>query len=222
LFQSATASTSITPDPADLLGAIRSLEIPQVLPVRPDRLASMDPSPSESESVARAVNPSRLRSSRDEPAVKAEYAGHADHHITFLHPGYDGRSKQSVLLRLQAFDRDRGGLHFGTALAACRIVAGNSKRGFFTRQRDGPKINLQYDELLREKKYYFYNPDAEIKRYPVYKSFRDWSFPHDDFPSDWAAVEACGLRQVIFDFSGILCLLSFSSCWHHGVSYSTL
>lgn len=154
----------------------------------------MDAPQPESET-ALAVSPSKLRSSRDEPAIKAEYAGHADHHITFLHPGYDDRSKQSVLLRLQAFDRENGGLHFGTALTACRIVAGNSKNGFFTRQRDGPKIDLQPDELLRHQKYYFYNPDVEIKMYPVYKSFRDWSFPHDDFPAEWSAMNTADTQD---------------------------
>lgn len=74
---------------------------------------------------ALAITPT-LRSSLDEPRVKAEYAGYTDNHITFLHPGYDDRSKQSILLRLQAFDREGVGLHYGTALAACRIVAGNS------------------------------------------------------------------------------------------------
>ncbi|KAF8858817.1 hypothetical protein BDZ45DRAFT_689813 [Acephala macrosclerotiorum] len=133
------------------------------------------------------TTPSKLRSSLDEPTIKAEYAGHSDNHITFLHPGYDDRSKQSVLLRLQAFDRGGGGLHFGTALAACRIVAGNSKSGSLTRQRDGPKVELQHDELLRHKKYYFYNSDVKNEVYPAYKSFRDWSFPHDDFPFEWSA-----------------------------------
>jgi hypothetical protein len=118
--------------------------------------------------------------------VKAEYAGNPDNYVTFLHPGYNDRSKQSVLFRLQAFDRGGGGLHFGTALAVCRIVSGNSENGFFTHQRDGPKIELHYDELLRERKYYFYNPDVENEIYPVYRSFADWIFPHDNFPHEWS------------------------------------
>ncbi|KAH6677578.1 hypothetical protein B0J14DRAFT_346447 [Halenospora varia] len=117
---------------------------------------------------ALTIVPSTLRSSLDELTVKAEYGGHAGNRIAFLHPEYDNRSRQSVLLRLQAFDREGGGLHSGTALAACRIVAGNSKNRFFTRQRDGPKIEFQHDEFLRHKKYYFYNPDVESEGYPVY------------------------------------------------------
>ncbi|KFZ13764.1 hypothetical protein V501_03532, partial [Pseudogymnoascus sp. VKM F-4519 (FW-2642)] len=138
-----------------------------------------------------AFNPSTLRSSL-EPTEKAEYAGHSDNHITFLHPGYSDSSKQSVLLRLQAFDREGGGLHFGTALTACQIVAGNCQNGFFTRQRDGPKIKIQFDELLRHKIYYFYNPDIKDPMYPVYKSFGDWSFPHDNLPPQWSAMDAEG------------------------------
>ena len=136
------------------------------------------------------ITPSTLRSSLDESTVKAEYAGNADNYITFLHPGYDDRSKQSVLFRLQAFDRNGGGLHFGTALAACRIVAGNSENGFFRLQRDGPKIDLQHDELLRHKKYYFFHPDIENEVYPIYRSFADWSFPHDNLPAEWSDMNA--------------------------------
>ncbi|KAL5331527.1 hypothetical protein ACEPPN_001061 [Leptodophora sp. 'Broadleaf-Isolate-01'] len=142
--------------------------------------------PAVTSKVTPSFTPSTLRSSLGDPTVKAEYAGKADNYITFLHPGYSDRSKQSVLFRLQAFNRDGGGLHFGTALAACRLVAGNSENGFFTHHRDGPKIDLQYDELLRERKYYFYNPDVDNEIYPVYKSFADWIFPHDNFPPEWS------------------------------------
>ena len=114
---------------------------------------------------------STLRSSLDNPTVKAEYSDNADDYITILHPGYNDQSKQSVLLRLQVFDRDGGGLDFWTALAACRIVAGSNENGFFKHQRDGHKINVQHDELLRQKIYCFYNPDVENEVYPGYIVF---------------------------------------------------
>ena len=126
----------------------------------------------------------------DEPHVKARYAGQADHHITFLHPGYDNKSRQSVLLGLQASDRDGSELYFGTALAVSRIVAGNSKTGFLASQRGGRKIDLQHDELLRSRKYYLYNSDVDNAVYPVYRSFRDWSFPHGGLPAEWSAMAA--------------------------------
>jgi hypothetical protein len=47
-------------------------------------------------------------------------------------------------------------------------------------------IYCRHDELLRERKYYFFNPDVDNEIYPVYRSFADWIFPHDNFPPQWS------------------------------------
>ena len=136
------------------------------------------------------VSPSRLQNvgTLGTEFAKAEYSGSSSNIITFKHPGYSDQFNQNVLLRLYAFDRDSGGLHYATALAACSIVAGNAQDGYFTHERGGERIALKPDELLRKKSYYFYTGSAQSIRYPVYRSFEHWAFPHSSLPPQWSAL----------------------------------
>lgn len=136
------------------------------------------------------ISPSKLQSieALGTEFAKAEYSGSSSNIITFKHPGYSDQFNQNVLLRLYAFDRDGGGLHYATALAACSIVAGNAQDGYFTHERDGERVVLKSDELLRKKRYYFYIPSALSPRYPIYRSFEHWAFPHSNLPPEWAAL----------------------------------
>ncbi|KAI9651979.1 MAG: hypothetical protein M1829_001992 [Trizodia sp. TS-e1964] len=129
-----------------------------------------------------------LRDSLD-PDTTADYDNRKANRITFLHPGYPDDDLDNVLLRLSAFDCEGGGLHHGTALSACRIIAGNTATGFFKEHRASKEIDLRFDELLLAKKYYFYVSDSDNDIYPIVPSFQHWLFPHDDFPAEWSAME---------------------------------
>ena len=116
------------------------------------------------------------------------------HQIRFRHPGYSDDRLQNVLLTMYAFDHPDGGLHYGTAFLACAIIAGNIFDGYLTDTRDGRKLNLEWDELLVKKNYYFhaYPPldDAAERQprpeaYPVCLTFANWSFPHENMPANW-------------------------------------
>jgi hypothetical protein len=117
----------------------------------------------------------------------ASFSGKSDNLILFRHPGYP-EEVGNILLRLYAFDRKGGGLHYGTAFVACAIVAGNAWNGYFTHQRDGDKIQLGNDDLLNEKSYYFHVPPSQGDSYiyPVCPSFEHWPFPHNNLPPLWA------------------------------------
>lgn len=107
--------------------------------------------------------------------------------IHFLHPGYSPPS--NVLFSLPALDH--GGVHYGVALTACRIVSGN-RSGSLSTSPDGQGSDLsslQFDDVLRESEYYFYPelgnvlPDVP---YPICPDFRSWLFPHRQLPKEWA------------------------------------
>jgi hypothetical protein len=65
-------------------------------------------------------------------------------------------------------------------------VAGNTQDGYFTHERGGERILLEPDELLRKKSYYFYLGSVQSIRYPVYRSFEHWAFPHGSLPPEWS------------------------------------
>lgn len=126
-------------------------------------------------------------------------------HVTFRHPGYPDLS--NILFRLPTFDGrepdDDGtggwGVHHGTALWACSIIACNID-GFLhpTLLQLPPDssrpVETSLDALLTAKVYYFY-PRAWTSpldlEYPVCPSFHDWQFPHDTTPKVWKDVYVC-------------------------------
>lgn len=120
--------------------------------------------------------------------------------IIFRHPAYPDEYQQNILLHLDAFDGEGVGLHHGTALLACGLIACNSWNGYLSESRDGPRIDLGSDELLTASNYWFHLPGMvaatphEFKhtsherhyRYAVYPSFDQWSFPHTNPPPGWS------------------------------------
>lgn len=134
-------------------------------------------------------------------------------YITFRHPGYSGPG--NILCRLPAYDGLRMnhdacadddanagvlGLHYGTALQACSIIACNAQGILsatildITAQPDPPS---DWEVLLTAKVYYFY-PSAWIASrdpaglvYPVCPGFQDWQFPHGLLPKEWVSVYVC-------------------------------
>lgn len=109
---------------------------------------------------------------------------------------------------LNAYDKNDGlALHYGTAHVACAVVSGNSWNGYFTKTRNGERINLRDDDLLSETNYYFnvplssssssspplpqsssssFQPSTDPFRYPLCLSFQHWSFPHGNLPPAWS------------------------------------
>ena len=79
-------------------------------------------------------------------------------HIELCHPNYE--EGRNVLLTLSAFDDTDGGLHHDTAKVACGIVACNRWDGFLTPEKNGIRLANSPDDVLKEKKYYFYLPPS--------------------------------------------------------------
>jgi hypothetical protein len=118
-----------------------------------------------------------------------------DRRITFKHPGYNEFLNQNELFRMYAWDGDDThglGLHAGTALLACRLVACNTWDGYLTTTSDGVALQLEQDDLLTETEYFFHVPrpaDAPSEwKYPIYPTFNDWAFPHT-LPPTWPRTE---------------------------------
>lgn len=91
-------------------------------------------------------------------------------HVSFYHPAYSTHNSTSLvssdwyvsiqdisalMFRLPAYDN--GGVHHGTALAVCTVIAGN-ETGFFT--RDNPireRVQDGYDYILAATTRYYYH-----------------------------------------------------------------
>ncbi|KAI1125364.1 hypothetical protein F5Y10DRAFT_247260 [Nemania abortiva] len=116
--------------------------------------------------------------------------------IKFHHPGYKDGS--GILFSLPRLDRSltppdgvRNGVHYGTALTACQIVANNAFHGYLATNREGSERvdpDLSRDHLLTKSDYWFIVPadghsGPNPPPYPVVPSFRDWAFPHRDMPN---------------------------------------
>ncbi len=119
--------------------------------------------------------------------------------IEIKHPFYLDDFFQNVLMTLYAFDRLGGGLHYGTALIACGLVAGNVWNGYFTVERHGPRITSRDDEVLVGKSYYFHVPSCtesssteSSSDYAIFPSFEHWTFPHRNLPPTWTSCAVSG------------------------------
>lgn len=134
-------------------------------------------------------------------------------YITFRHPGYPGSG--NILCRLPTYDglillHEGGadndanaavfGLHYGTALQACSIIACNAEGILSSTILDitaQPGPPSDWNVLLTAKVYYFYpsawiaSRDPAVLVYPVCPGFQDWQFPHGLLPKEWVSVFVC-------------------------------
>lgn len=109
--------------------------------------------------------------------------------ISFRHPGY--RDLSDVLFELPRLDTspqtETAGVHYGTALLACQIIANNSFNGYLATDRDGQqRVSMTLDGVLLEDNYWFIVPvsgDSAESVYPVVSRFEEWRFPHDHMAS---------------------------------------
>ncbi|RFU75046.1 hnh endonuclease domain-containing, partial [Trichoderma arundinaceum] len=132
--------------------------------------------------------------------------------VTFLHPGYpDG---QNVLLILPAVDR--GGIHHGTALSACAILANCNWDGFLSTTRYGRPIKDSMSDVLKSQQYYFCIRNGYIflfsllldgmlvliklvdDQYPVIPSFAHFSCP-TTLPFLWDHIMAPAINPATTD-----------------------
>jgi hypothetical protein len=64
------------------------------------------------------------------------------HKIIIKHPAYDDHRLSNEMITLPAWDREEGGLHFGTVHLACAIIACNAFYGFLSKDRAGKDTSL--------------------------------------------------------------------------------
>ena len=105
--------------------------------------------------------------------------------VQFWHP-----ANNLAFLRLPVFDccPPTFGVHYGTAITACQILACNEK-GYLSTSRDGHahgRINADLDSIISPGKYYYHlsSPKSEAL-YPICCDFSCWKFPHEKLPSAW-------------------------------------
>lgn len=100
--------------------------------------------------------------------------------ISFRHPGYN--HSEDVLFTLPRLDSSdspalAAGIHHGTALLACQIIANNAFEGYLTTDRDGnQQVSVALNGILMDDDYWFVVPDTDV--YPVVPRFQEWQFPH--------------------------------------------
>ncbi|KAI8952213.1 hypothetical protein F4801DRAFT_233718 [Xylaria longipes] len=122
--------------------------------------------------------------------VTTEFDG--ENEIKFHHPGYP--PPHDILFMLPRLDRSSTststslkGVHYGTALTACQIIANNAFDGYLTTDREGCErvdSNLDFNHLLTKSDYWFFvgSTFQNLNPYPIVPSFQDWAFPHQRIP----------------------------------------
>ena len=103
--------------------------------------------------------------------------------VIIKHPGYE---ENNDLLSFYAWDNGTNGMgiHFATVILACGIMACNEYNGYISAGKDGSnRITAPDDYLVPPGEYYFHVRDG--LRYPVFPSFREWIFPHNNVPKTW-------------------------------------
>ncbi|EXJ70034.1 uncharacterized protein A1O5_07107 [Cladophialophora psammophila CBS 110553] len=136
--------------------------------------------------------------------------------IRILHPSYT--TPTNGLLSFPRVDRVHGrhfyiwprfGVHYGTALLACQIVAGNAfNTGRLTFDQAGQRlVELLSDNILTEEVYYFMVGGGP-NQYPILPIFRDWEFPHGLIPDSWPQLSTtpnttrCAISNFSFPVEG--------------------
>ncbi|CAN8105472.1 unnamed protein product [Discula destructiva] len=110
--------------------------------------------------------------------------------IAFKYPGYTIDNVLFTLPRLDVSPQAApAGVHHGTALLACQIIANNAFEGFLATDRGGSnRVSVPLDGVLLEDGYWFIaggRPDGHETAdvYPIVPIFEEWQFPHSHVAS---------------------------------------
>ncbi|KAI8947199.1 hypothetical protein F4801DRAFT_520271 [Xylaria longipes] len=95
----------------------------------------------------------------------AEPDGNSKREIEFLHPGYGYPHNILFILPRLNYSPFCRGVHYGTALTACQIIANNAFDGYLAIDREGrervnPDPVLNFDFLLTKPYYWFFVDSA--------------------------------------------------------------
>lgn len=110
--------------------------------------------------------------------------------VVFRHPAYES----TRLFDVSAFDTDAGGIHHGTALLLCGVVAGGVWNGWLSEDVAGTRLMIDLEAVLTKPEYYFhlpYPPDEPSSTSLPYKwsvvlSLDDFTFPHERPPPGYS------------------------------------
>ncbi|KZW04253.1 hypothetical protein EXIGLDRAFT_758546 [Exidia glandulosa HHB12029] len=137
------------------------------------------------------------------PAFKVTPPSHSERdHVSFFHPGYEPPVLLFRLSKLDMTTEGARGVHLGTALRACEIIANNT-HGFLSTSPDRADVHAfvqdQQDfELCLVRSHYFYHAvhaDFALRRYPVCASFSAWR-PPSALPREWAHAQRERSREA--------------------------
>ena len=102
--------------------------------------------------------------------------------VSFLHP-----ANSLPFLDFPAYDYcpPNGGIHYGTAIAACEILACNYLSASRNRNDNG-RVNVDWDTIIPSGDYYYHlEMETPGPLYPICQDFSCWEFPHKNLPSSW-------------------------------------
>jgi HNH endonuclease len=115
----------------------------------------------------------------------------SQYRVTFHHPAYES----TRLFEIPAFDGESGGIHHGTALLLCGIIADCAWDGWMSENKSGERLDLSFDAVLKSSDYYFHVPPPASQstrdgcsvpyKWPIVLKFEHWSFPHLNPPPRW-------------------------------------
>ncbi|KAN0071479.1 hypothetical protein V8E54_010075 [Elaphomyces granulatus] len=90
------------------------------------------------------------------------------------------------------FDTITGGMHHGTLLLACGIIACNRYEGYLSTDAKGEeRVEAHNEDVVPNGKYFYQLQDpatGSVSYAYLHMSFQDWRFPHDDIHVPWANI----------------------------------
>jgi len=106
-----------------------------------------------------ALSPLKSKAFRESPLPPTELKSHGE--IRFLHPGYPAPTNTLLYLpRVDPTSTDTFGVHYGTALIACQIIANNAFDGRLALDEKCQQlVDASLDSVLTADVYYFFVGD---------------------------------------------------------------
>ncbi len=123
--------------------------------------------------------------------------------VAFHHPSYES----TRLFDIPAFDGESGGIHHGTALLFCGIIADSAWDGWLSETKNGDRLNLDFDAVLKGTDYYFHIPPpagastqdecSGPYKWAVVIDFDNWTFRHLKSPPGWNFAASSDLPSFV-------------------------